>query len=86
MSKLAAYMQLLTHDRPEHDRYYADRAQAMTQFGLSEAEQQAVLSGEPAKIRTEIVSAKQPPKPKPAILVTEPTKPKPKPPPPPKPK
>jgi hypothetical protein len=77
MSKLAAYMQLLTDDRPEHNRYRENRTQAMTQFGLSETEQQAVLSGVPAKIRTELARAEQPPKPAPPVPIT--TKPKPKP-------
>jgi hypothetical protein len=85
MSKLAAYMQLLTHDGAEHDRYYENRARAMTQFGLSEAEQRTILTGEPEKIRTEIVQAEQPAKPKPKVITTTP-KPKPPPPPPPKPK
>lgn len=76
MSKLAAYMQLLTDDRPEHDRYWENRAQAMTQFGLSEAEQQAVLSGVPARIRAEI-AAEQPPRPDPPRPVPITTTPKP---------
>lgn len=82
MSKLAAYMQLLTHDRPEHDRYHENRAQAMKRFGLSETEQRAVLSGDPARIRTEIAGAKPKPEPKPAapiVMTPEPKKPKPKP-------
>jgi hypothetical protein len=82
MSKLAAYMQLLTDDRPEHDRYWENRTRAMTQFGLSDVEQRAVLSGNPASIRTEIARAQQPKAdpPRPVPITTKPT-----PPPPPKP-
>jgi hypothetical protein len=55
MSKLAEYLLVLSEDRAEHARYRKDKVQAMTQFGLTEAQQQIVLTGTPTTLRTGVL-------------------------------
>jgi len=50
MSKLLGYLNLLDTDAAARAAHAADPKAAMTQFGLSEAEYEAVLSGDKALI------------------------------------
>lgn len=50
MSKLLGYLNLLDTDAAARATHAADPASAMTQFGLNDAEQGAVLSGDKAAI------------------------------------
>lgn len=50
MSKLLGYLNLLDADAAARATHAADPASAMTQFGLNDAEQGAVLSGDKAAI------------------------------------
>lgn len=50
MSKLLGYLNLLDTDAAARATHAADPAAAMTQFGLNDAEQGAVLSGDKAAI------------------------------------
>ncbi len=50
MSKLLGYLNLLDTDSEARAAHAADPKAAMTQFGLSEAEHEAVLSGDQAAI------------------------------------
>lgn len=50
MSKLLGYLNLLDTDSEARAAHAADPKAAMTQFGLSDAEHEAVLSGDKAAI------------------------------------
>jgi len=50
MSKLLGYLNLLDTDSAARAAHAADPKAAMTQFGLSDAEHEAVLSGDKAAI------------------------------------
>lgn len=50
MSKLLGYLNLLDTDSEARAAHAADPTAAMTQFGLSDAEHEAVLSGDKAAI------------------------------------
>ena len=65
MSKLAEYMLVLAEDGTEQARHREDQVQAMSRFGLSRSERQAVVSGDPAAIRAAIARAQRQPEPKP---------------------
>lgn len=50
MSKLLGYLNLLDTDSAARAAHAADPKAAMTQFGLSDAEHEAVMSGDKAAI------------------------------------
>lgn len=50
MSKLLGYLNLLDTDSEARAAHAADPKAAMTQFGLSDAEHEAVMSGDKAAI------------------------------------
>lgn len=50
MSKLLGYLNLLDTDAAARATHAADPKAAMTQFGLSDAEHEAVMSGDKAAI------------------------------------
>jgi hypothetical protein len=77
MSKLAEYMLVLSEDGTEHAGFRRDRAGAMTRFGLSELEQEIVLTGGPGRVQAEILGEKPRPVP---ITTTPPPPPPPQPP------
>ncbi len=52
MSKLLDYINLLDTDAAARQAHASDPKAAMTQFGLSDAEQQAILSGDKAAVAT----------------------------------
>lgn len=55
MSKLAEYMLVLSEDGAEQARYRKDKVQAMTRFGLTDAQQHVVLTGTPTTLRTRVL-------------------------------
>jgi hypothetical protein len=75
MSKLEEYILVLSDDGAEHARYRRDRPGAMARFGLSESEQEVVLTGSPAAIRTELFGRAERPEPVPVVTKPKPPKP-----------